>query len=157
MSWLRRKWRSFHQQFISLKGSPESIARAFAIGFWVGWFPIIGTHSALSFVAGLLFRANLPAVYLGSWICNPLSIPPMLYLEYQLGARLIGGADLGQERFADLTISQMFHLGWEILLPMILGGAILGTLNAVIGYYPIKQAVIRVRRRTAHLGEPKAS
>jgi uncharacterized protein (DUF2062 family) len=92
----------------------------------------------------------MPAVYLGSWLCNPLTIPPMLYIDYELGAWLLGGADVGQEKFADITFRTLLTLGWDVLAPMILGGAILGTISALAAYYPIKRAVIRVRQGLHH-------
>lgn len=147
MNWLKKKWAYFYRTFISLKGPPEKIARAFSVGFWVAWWPIIGTHSILAAAGGLIFRVNLPAVYLASWLCNPLTIPPMLALDYQLGAWLIGGVNLQNVTFAEITFRQMIALGWDILLPMIVGGVLLGTINAFVAYYPIKRAVIRVRAR----------
>jgi len=148
MKWLRAKWKIFYDRFISLQGTPESIARSFSVGFWIAWFPLIGTHSVMSFLGGLLFRGNLPAIYLGSWLCNPGTIPPMLLVEYKLGEWLLGG-EISAVEFHHLTFHSMLALGWEILLPMLLGGAILGTLTALAGYYPVKRAVIRVRERRA--------
>lgn len=149
MNWFQRKARQFYQTFISLKGPPEKIANAFSLGFFIAWFPIIGTHSVMSIAAGALFRVNLPAIYLGSWICNPITIPPMLYLEYRFGRMLVGGATLEHVDFAALTFRSMLSLGWGVLLPMLVGGLIIGLVNAVLGYYPVKWAVVRSRRRVA--------
>jgi uncharacterized protein (DUF2062 family) len=151
MNWFKAKAHDFYEQFISMQGSPAVIARSFAVGFWVAWFPLIGTHSLVSLASGFLLRAKLPAVYLGSWLCNPLTIPPMLWADYALGTWLVGGSRLGEAPFLDLTFRKMVALGWNMLLPMMLGGAILGLCTALIGYFPIKFAVLRVRRRQARI------
>jgi uncharacterized protein (DUF2062 family) len=146
---------AFYEKFISLHGAPASIARAISVGLWVAWFPIIGTHSVISALGGLIFRANLPAVYFGSWLCNPLTIPPMLWAEYKVGSCLIGGAQLGESHFTELTFSQVIHLGWGVLAPMLLGGAILGLANALLGYYPVKWLIVRGRARRAKAAAEK--
>lgn len=149
MNWLRARWRDFYERFISLKGSPESIARSFSIGFWIAWCPLIGTHVLLSLLGGLIFRANLPAIYLASWLCNPLTIPGLLMADYKLGQWLLNSEIVTQIDFHAITWRSLLALGLEILLPMLLGGLILGTLNALVAYVPVKRAVIRVRRRRA--------
>jgi uncharacterized protein len=145
MTWLGRRWRKFYDTFISLKGPPEKIALSFSIGFWIAWFPIIGTHSVLSILGSALFRTNMPAIYLGSWICNPLTWVPMLVADYAVGRRLVGGAHLREVDFGSLTLRSMLSLGWEIIVPLLVGGLLLGLANALLAYYPVKWAVVRSR------------
>ncbi len=149
MNWLKKRWRQFYNQFISLKGPPEKVARAFSIGLWIGWFPIIGTHSILTVAAGAILRLSVPAIFLASWICNPLTIAFLLLADYEVGKFLVGGAHLSGIDFGELTFREMLSLGWDVLFPMLVGGFILGSLNALLAYYPIKRWVIRVRRRGA--------
>ncbi len=147
MSWLKAKWRQFYNTFISLQGSPESIARSFSLGFAIAWWPIIGTHSILSLLGGLLFRGNLPAVYLSSWLCNPITIPFILMADYKVGDWLVGAPDLLGANFAQMTFREMLALGWHVLVPMMVGGLLLGGINAALGYFPVKYYVICFRRR----------
>jgi len=149
MNWLKAKWRKFYNTFISLEGSPESIARAFSLGFGVAWWPLIGTHSLVALLLGLVFRANLPAIYLASWLCNPLTIAPILAADFELGDWLVGAPSLAAVRWAGMTFKEILALGWHVLYPMIVGGLVLGMANALLGYFPVKYMVIRVRRRGA--------
>jgi len=153
MNWLKRKWLQFYNTFVSLKGPPEGIARAFSVGFWIAWFPVIGTHSVLSLIGAALFRVNVPAVYLSSWICNPLTIPIMWFLEYIVGAAIMDKPFLGYGDFAAATdahsFAEFWALGKDLLGPLFVGGFVLSTANAVLGYWPVKWAVIRSRRKGA--------
>nr|HPM77190.1 DUF2062 domain-containing protein [bacterium] len=146
------RWRQFYNQFISLKGPPEKVARAFSIGLWIGWFPIIGTHSIMTVAAGAIFRLSVPAIFLASWICNPLTIPFLLLADYKVGSLYVGEADISGVQLHTLTFQQMIALGWNVQFPMIVGGVILGTLTALVAYYPIKYWVVRIRR---HGAQPK--
>ena len=40
--------------------------------------------------AALRLRCNLTLAVLTVWISNPLTLPPILYVEYLLGTKLLG-------------------------------------------------------------------
>lgn len=65
------------------------IAGGVAVGLFVGMLPIIG-HTPLALIAALLLRVNLAVAVLTIWIANPVTYAPILYLEYQLGALIMG-------------------------------------------------------------------
>ena len=146
MNWLKRKWIQFYTTFVSLKGSPEKMAQAFAVGFWIAWMPV-GTHTVLAIVLAAALRANMPAMFLGTWICNPFTCVPIVVIDYKLGSLYVGGIDIAQFDLASTSFQQLLGAGWEVAALVMLGGLLLGTLNALVGYYPVKWAVIRTRRR----------
>lgn len=77
---IRDRLREFYNRFLSLSGEPRDIARAIALGIFIGVTPTIPFHTALVMVSCLLFRQNITAAVLGATIVsNPLTIP-FLYL-----------------------------------------------------------------------------
>jgi uncharacterized protein (DUF2062 family) len=73
---IKDRIRDFYTRFLSLSGGPEEIARAMALGVFIGATPTIPFHTALVMVSCLTFRQNITAAILGATIVsNPLTIP----------------------------------------------------------------------------------
>jgi hypothetical protein len=142
--------RSFYEKFISLKGDPSQIAAGFAIGVFVGTTPTIPLHTAVIVLIGLVFRQNITAAYLGSWlISNPLTIPFLYLSQYELGRVLIG---MERCRFvlADYTMGDIAALGWEILLPLLVGGILMASFFAVPAFFVARRLIVSIRERRKH-------
>ena len=63
----------------------RSAAGAFAVGLFMCWIPL---PSQMIMAAGLavLFRVNLPISVALVWVSNPVTMPPMFYFAYLIGA-----------------------------------------------------------------------
>jgi hypothetical protein len=128
---LKAKIRYYCDQCISLKGEPTTIAFGLAIGVFVGVTPTIPFHSAIIVMIGFLFRQNITAAYLGSWIIsNPITIPFLYLSQYELGHSLLGLAPY-EFRFTDYSLVGIAMLGRQTLLPLLTGGLIMAPLFAV--------------------------
>jgi uncharacterized protein len=144
---LKGRFRLFYEKFISLKGEPSQIAAGLAIGVFVGVTPTIPFHTALIILLGLLFRQNITAGYLGSWmISNPLTIPLLYVSQYELG-RFLLGMERCRFELADYSIGAIAALGWEILLPLLTGGMIMAPIFAVPAYFIAHRLIASVRGR----------
>lgn len=124
----------FYRRFVSLRGDPRRISLGFAVGVFIGATPTIPFHTALVLAASALFRQHLSAAYLGSWfISNPLTIPILYISQYETGRLL-----LGMERFTltlpDYSLASVAGLGWEILLPLQVGGLLFAPVFALPAY-----------------------
>ena len=83
-----------------------------------------------------LRKCNIPVAIAIVWISNPLTMAPMMYFAYRLGAWLTGtGADLG-------TIEISFQwLGLrlaEIWQPLILGCLVCGLSMGLVGFITVR-------------------
>lgn len=144
---LKEKALKLYQEFISLKGSPEFIARSFSAGAVVGFCPFIGTHTVLCMAASILFRLNLTAMYIASWgICNPITTLPILIGDYELGRILLAWPPV-ELPAGHWTFSTVLNLGWGILLPMTVGWLVGGTIIAVLLYPLTRRLIVGVRRK----------
>jgi hypothetical protein len=142
---MRRIIQAFCERFISLRGEPRAIAAGLALGVFVGVTPTIPFHTAIIVVVGFLFRQNIAAAYLGSWIIsNPLTIPLFYFSEYRLGIRLLG---LKASPFVleDYSLTVIAASGWEILLPLLTGGLVLAPLFTVAAYFTAHRMLLRIR------------
>jgi uncharacterized protein (DUF2062 family) len=113
----------------------HSVALAFSIGFFMMWVPL-PSQMVLAALAAILVRANLPISISLVWITNPITIPPMFYFAYLLGAKVIGQEPMKME----------FQLNWEWFSthlshswePFLLGCLILAVISSLVGYIGIK-------------------
>lgn len=109
----------------------KSVAGAFALGLFNAFMPV-PFQMWLSAGGAILFRVNLPLSIGLVWITNPLTIPPIFFGCYLLGAWV-----LGQE-----VQAFTFQLSWQWLSesmasigPALLTGcAICGVTFAMLGY-----------------------
>lgn len=112
----------------------RSVARAFAVGLFFAWVPL---PSQMIMAAGtaIWFRANLPLSVVLVWITNPLTIPPMFYGAYRLGAWMLSTppSDFAFELSMDWLIHEM-STSWQ---PFLTGCATLAIGSSLIGYFTI--------------------
>lgn len=113
----------------------RSAAGAFAIGLFIAWVPV-PFQMVLAAGMAILCRVNLPISVALVWITNPLTMPPMFYFAYYLGAHLLGVPAV------DFEIS--FSWGWlrsvmaTIGEPFLLGCALMALGSSLVGYLSIR-------------------
>lgn len=111
------------------------VSRALFIGIFWGFMPL-PFQMGLAAVCAVWFNANLPLSVVLVWISNPLTMPPMYYFNYKVGAWLLDRP----------VITFEFQLSWhwlseriaEIGVPLIMGSVIVATLAACISYLVIQ-------------------
>jgi uncharacterized protein (DUF2062 family) len=144
---LKKRFKTFYERFISLKGEPREIAAGFAIGVFVGVTPTIPFHTAIIVMICLLFRKNITAACLGSWIIsNPLTVPLFYLSQYELG-RILLGVERCQFILNDYYLKAIASLGWQILLPLLTGGLVMAPFFAVPAYFMTCRLVEGIRAR----------
>jgi uncharacterized protein (DUF2062 family) len=111
-----------------------SVSLAVAVGVFCAFIPLPG-QTLIALLLCYALGANLPIGVLLIWISNPITIPPMFYLTYQLGTRIL---DTEAIQFTVQMDWQWFkNLGNDILLPLFVGSFICGTILAIISYFII--------------------
>ncbi len=128
----------------------KSVAGGLALGLFIGFMPIFG-QMFISAALAILFRVNLPIAFVAVWISNPLTVAPIFYFAYKIGAWVL-----------QVPVSQdAFTISWEwlsteflaIWQPFLLGCVICGLIAAMLGVLIVRigwrLAVIRswLRRR----------
>ncbi|MFA5180106.1 MAG: DUF2062 domain-containing protein [Syntrophales bacterium] len=147
MNIIKRRSRDFYDRFISLKGEPGDIAMGMAIGVFIGVTPTIPFHTAMIIAVGVLFKQNITAGYLGSWlISNPVTIPLFYFFQYELGSIILGWQKSAWA-LNDYSFESIMNLGGHILFPLLTGGIITAPFFAVPAYFLARRLVVVFRER----------
>jgi uncharacterized protein len=150
-------FRTAFRRLLALDDPPERTALAFAVGVFIAFSPFLGLHTLLATLVAFLFRFNKLAIYTGTFINNPfLTLVPIIFASYGLGARLLGrpgrlprGALALLRDSHPLTAAywhELFTHGWDILLPFTVGGLCLSVVCSLIAY-PVTLHLLRASRR----------
>ncbi|MFT6987507.1 MAG: hypothetical protein ACJAT7_003363 [Psychromonas sp.] len=109
----------------------RSAAGAVAVGLFCAWMPI-PFQMLLAAVVAILFTVNLPLSVALVWVSNPITMPPLFYGAYRLGAFIL------QENVVEFKFQLSF--AWlakilETIAPsLLLGCVIMGISSAILGY-----------------------
>ncbi|MFM2484144.1 DUF2062 domain-containing protein [Celerinatantimonas yamalensis] len=114
----------------------RSAAGAFAVGLFMAFVPL-PSQMLLAAAGAVLFRVNLPLSVALVWVSNPLTMPPLFYFCYRIGAVAL---QRPTEQFH-------FQLSWQWLIetmahigpPFLLGCFICGVFFSLLGYISVSQ------------------
>ncbi len=113
----------------------RSVAGAFAVGLFVAWIPL-PFQMVIAAAAAILLRVNLPLSVVLVWISNPVTIPPLFYSAYKLGAWMLGVPPQPVEFQLSLSwFNQQLDSIWP---PLTLGCLTAGTVSALLGWATIR-------------------
>lgn len=130
----------------------KTVVPAFALGLFVAFMPFPG-HPFEAALAALLLRINIPVAALTTFVSNPLTMGPMYYFCYRVGAGLLS-IDAGGFEF-ELSLAWVTDTFVTIWQPMLLGSVLIGAIAALIGFivldliwrYSLADYKLRKRRK----------
>ena len=135
----------------------HSVAKSFAVGLFFAWVPV-PFQMVLGAGGAILFHANLPLSIVLVWLTNPITMPPMFYGAYKLGAWLLG--EELQHFEMELSFAWLQHEMSLIWQPFLIGCLVLGIVSALLGYFGIQIAWRRMvvkRWRKRHIRHGRLS
>jgi len=138
---MAQRFRAICGKLLMLDDTPHRIALGMAIGVFVAWTPTIGFQMLLAVPLAWLLGANRMASFIGVYLSNPFTFLPMYWLDYLLGAMLLGNP-LTYGEFHEILMRSdwtewwmgLLGIGLEVAAAIWLGGLILGALFGVLGY-----------------------
>lgn len=150
-TWIFLRLRPVLRWLIRLRGSPQAIAGGFSLGLFIAFTPTIGLQIVLAFFLATALNVNRPAAVLAVWITNPITIPAIFSINYWLGSLIWEGPSVPVvsrrlfELASQLTtldlwaitdqLSAVAELGMDIIIPLVLGSIIAGTLSSILSYF----------------------
>ncbi len=143
-------WRKAFRELIGSDCSNRNLAAALALGALVAPSPVLGLHTWMAVGLALLARVNPLAAFAGSNLSNPVTFLPLVWLDMQVGARLLGrGAPgwPGRERVWE-QLGSLYLQAW-------VGAVALGIVLAALVYGGAALALPRLRR--SHSGSDPSS
>nr|VFJ56048.1 MAG: hypothetical protein BECKFM1743A_GA0114220_101604 [Candidatus Kentron sp. FM]VFJ56072.1 MAG: hypothetical protein BECKFM1743C_GA0114222_101694 [Candidatus Kentron sp. FM]VFK11127.1 MAG: hypothetical protein BECKFM1743B_GA0114221_101684 [Candidatus Kentron sp. FM] len=108
----------------------NAVARGVSVGIFVAFVPV-PFQMLLAAAIAIAIGCNLPIAVVFVWISNPVTIPPIFYAAYKVGAVLLDQAPQTME--FQWTIEWMFAKLADIWQPLLLGSAVLGLAAATVG------------------------
>lgn len=112
-----------------------SVSTAFSVGLFFAFVPV-PFQMVLAAAMAILVRSNLPISAALVWITNPLTMVPMFYSCFKLGAFILGQEPRGFQ--FELSFEWLFGGLLHIWQPFLLGCFIAGSISALVGNFIVR-------------------
>lgn len=143
------------QKFLKLFGSMfqdpnlwhlnrHSASGAFGIGLFFAFWPV-PFQMWLSAFAAIPLRVNLPLSVATVWLTNPLTMPPIFYGAYKVGAWVLG-TDVGEFEFQlswEWLMGSVNTIGPAFLLGCMICSVVFGSLGYATMNFLWRRSVIK--------------
>ena len=143
------------QKFLKLFGSMfqdpnlwhlnrHSASGAFGIGLFFAFWPV-PFQMWLSAFAAIPLRVNLPLSIATVWLTNPLTMPPIFYGAYKVGAWVLG-TDVGEFEFQlswEWLMGSVNTIGPAFLLGCMICSVVFGSLGYAAMNFLWRRSVIK--------------
>ncbi len=153
----KRTLRYYYLKFTRLQGSPQSLASGTAIGIFLGLTPITPFHTISVLLVTFLTRTSTISALLATLaVCNPFTYVPQYYLSLQIG-NLLTPYNVSWERMKSVldtllskpgfseSIHALTSLGFEMIIVLLVGGALFALPFTIAGYLLSLRLFISVR------------
>lgn len=95
----------------------KSVTRALLVGLFIAFIPMPFQMLAVLAVSPFV-RFNIPIALAMCWLSNPFTMPPMYYMEYLTGCKLLG---IEPVHDVQMTVEWFKENLGEIFLPLYVG------------------------------------
>lgn len=113
----------------------RSVSGAAFIGLFCAFLPI-PFQSLVAALLAIATRCNLPLSAALVWVTNPITIAPMFYFSYRLGAWLLGiDVEVGAITLSWEWLSSQFAV---IGLPLLVGSLVCGWVAGITAYVAVR-------------------
>ncbi len=109
----------------------KTVVPAFSLGLAVAFLPFPG-HFLAAALAALALRVNIPVAAFTTLLVNPVTVGPLFYFCYLVGAALLR-IEPGPFSF-ELSLDWMANVFMSVWLPLSLGCVLVGSIAALIGF-----------------------
>ncbi|MDC1383391.1 DUF2062 domain-containing protein [Candidatus Puniceispirillum sp.] len=151
----RRLFSYLFQRIIRLPGTPVSIASGFASGVAASFTPFIGFHFFIGGALAMLLRGNVLASAIGTFFGNPWTFIPIWLADYKAGLGVLRAMGYGDTMRAltieelgvilssvlqfmslsgNMSSSELFIKVEHVLMPMLIGGVVLGIIAWLVSF-----------------------
>jgi hypothetical protein len=112
-----------------------------ACGVWISFTPLLGFHFLAGWALAWFLRGDVVAMGVGTITGNPWTFPLMWYANYHLGKKILMARDSTRDFSHKLDWATMKAHPVEVLLPLSVGGAILGLFFATLTFFTVRGVV----------------
>jgi len=113
----------------------RSVSGSVAVGLFSAFIPI-PFQMVLAAALAILFRVNLPLSVALVWITNPLTIVPILWLAYRIGAWILGAPIDAMP--ADSTLEWITSRLSQLWEPLVTGLLLMAVTASALGFAAVR-------------------
>ena len=150
---IRRYFKFLYSKIVRTPGTPEYIARGWALGVFVGCFIPVFCQLIVAVPLSFVFRCSKIGAAGGTFITTPPTAVFIYPLQVWVGIRLMGGSlTLAEIKEATAALvnngdyQSFISMSGEIIAAFFAGGFAWGLIMTPLAYYGVKHLVIRYRR-----------
>jgi len=151
MGWTRA-FTYIKHRILRLSDTPRNIALGLAFGAGVSFSPLMMTHFIQGGILAYIFRANIPAAFIGTFIGNPWTFPFIWWASISLGAAIFSFFGLPADANIpdNVTLSMLWdmlrHDPMRLFAPWMLGGYCLCVI-VIVALYPLYSTMIKAAHK----------
>ena len=142
----------YYMKAVRDKGTPEYIARGWAIGIFVGFAIPFGLQLAISNPLSVLMKGSKLGSILGTFTTNHFTIFIIYPFQCWLGNKVICGSlslnkieCMMRDVLEHRNYETLFDMGLEVAISFFIGGLLLAVISTPVCYYVIRRIVIKYR------------
>ncbi|BDD02902.1 DUF2062 domain-containing protein [Aureibacter tunicatorum] len=138
------------RKIFSIEAAPESIARGFAIGSFVGMLPIPGFQMLVAMAIAAILKINKKAACLAVFNTNVFTGSFVFAFNFWLGKKILGyKLDYELPETLNLEyIKSIFMAGNKVFFSMMVGGLITGVFASALAYW----LILKFKHKFPHQG-----
>jgi uncharacterized protein len=126
------KLRDYLLRFSKKGLTPHEVSLGVAIGIFVAFIPLFGSHTITAIALASLLRVNTLIVLLGTQISNPLTFPLQLFISAEVGSLILNGS------FLEIKLTKDVTYLYQFILPILTGSLVLGISSSVLSFLLVK-------------------
>ena len=130
----------------------RGVSGAAFVGLFSAFIPV-PSQMLLAAIIAIYVRVNLPISVALVWITNPITIPPMIYGSYRVGAWVLGTdvTELEVELSLDWVLANFVAIGKPLFVGSVICGLIAGSIGFTASHFIWRNRVIRQWRKRRRL------
>ena len=110
----------------------KMISRGVVLGIFIAFIPMpMQMGAVLLFMP--LFKFNVPIALAMCWLSNPITMPPMYYIEYELGSFLLGS----KTQPVEMTLEWFSNNLDNIFIPLYFGTLVFSLVGSLLAYWAV--------------------
>ena len=109
----------------------KTVVPAFALGVFVACVPV-PLHFVIAALAAVVLHVNIPVAAVTTFVANPLTIGPLYYFNYRVGAFLL--SQQPGPFTVELSLDWLTSVFLNVWQPLLLGSVLVGALAALTGF-----------------------
>ena len=134
----------------------RGVSGAAFVGLFSAFIPV-PSQMLLAAIIAIYVRVNLPISVALVWITNPITIPPMIYGSYRVGAWVLGidVAELQVELSLDWVLANFVAIGKPLFVGSVICGLVAGSIGFTASHFLWRNRVMRQWRKRRRLRAEK--